>query len=101
MMQSVLIASMNKGQLPFVCIFFIALIWIIKLPPNQLYNLLPELFKYLQIMSIWGWILFVIVTLVSFISIKYLRKVHSSEVHRLSQEKTKLQEELLKKNNEK
>ena len=64
-------------------------------PGDKLYQLFPDMLAALSRWHIWGWVLSGIVTFASFLSIKYLRKVHTSEIQRLSDEKTKLQQQLL------
>lgn len=96
MCERVLIGSMNKGQFPIACIFFIVVIWMFFVPGEKLYQLLPNLINMLKDAAFWGWLLSIFITLISFLSIKYLRRVHTREIMRLSEEKTILQEQLLK-----
>jgi hypothetical protein len=95
MCERVLIASMNKGQFPIACVFIIILVWLIRLPEENLYGLFQELFDKIYNYYIWGWIISIIVTFTSVFGLKYLRRVHTEEIQRLSEEKTKLQEKFL------
>lgn len=86
---------MNKGQFPIACFFLIIVFWMYRVPGDKLYQLFPDLLAALTRWYVWGWITCLGVTFASFFSIKYLRRVHTREIQRLSNEKTKLQEKLL------
>lgn len=95
MMENVLIHSINKGQLPIAGVILIIILIIAKMPSENVYNLVEQLFNVAVVYRIAGWILFLICIFGWIISSKSLRRNHTHEIRRLSAERTKLQEKLL------
>lgn len=97
MIQGIFIAAINKGQLLLLGAMFILMILIIKLPSNEASNILHELIRLIESYHILGW-LFSVLLLISLVYTgKRLRRSHSTEISRLSEEKKKLQELLFNK----
>jgi phosphotransferase system glucose/maltose/N-acetylglucosamine-specific IIC component len=93
-LQNVLLASLNKGQLPGMFVGLYMLILIIKLPTNEVSDIIREIITISKVNSILGWVLAVIVTLVSYYLIKRLRINHTNEIKRITNKKQELQEKL-------
>ena len=93
-LQNVLIASMNKGQLPVMGVIVVFIIILLKYPSDELPELLKGIASISKINSILGWILFTISTFTSYFLVKWQRKIHTKEIQRISNEKRQLQQKL-------
>ena len=93
-LERVLVAALNKGQLIGMTIALIFIILIIKIPNDQITTFIEKLFNITKINSILGWILCVIITFVSFLTVRWQRRIHTKEIQRISSEKKILQEKL-------
>jgi hypothetical protein len=98
MVENVLIHSMNKGQLPLAGPILLIMFIILRLPEERVYDLVKQLFSLATVYKVGGWIFFVISIFGWIISAKSMRRSHTLEIRRLSNERTKLQEKLLNKN---
>lgn len=97
MMQNVIIHSINKGQLPFILLFLLALALVIKLPVERTQDALEILFAVLVDLSNLGWVIAVLLMAVLFFGFRMLRSAHTEEVKRMAIEKRELQELLTEK----
>jgi hypothetical protein len=97
MLRDVLIASINKGQLPIAGIILFLIILAIKMPSEQAGKLLFELLDLFVKWKIVGWVLFGFSVFGWFIHLKIQRRVFTKEISRAGDEKTKLQKRLLPK----
>jgi len=97
-LQNVLIAALNKGQLLGMFFGLIILIIIIKIPNEQIPELIKDLTNISKINSILGWILGVITTFGGYVLIRWQKHIHTKEIQRISQEKKRLQEKLTNSN---
>lgn len=94
MIRDTLIASMNKGQLPLMAVILIILVLVSKLDAKEAANILNKIIDLLVKGSILGYALFGITLLGWFVHVKVQRRIFSSEINRLSEERTTLQEKL-------
>lgn len=94
MFRDIGVASINKGQFMFFCFFGLIAILLLRMPANEIPNLLRSFGHLLERTKFWGWALFVIVTMCWYFNAKYLRKVHQREMARMAKEKAELQEQL-------
>ncbi len=92
MMQNVLIASMNKGQFVIGVIGLAFLIMILKLTPDDTKSLLDDIILKLGNIHYIGWTLGIFSTFGWFFGTKRLRRIHSKEIRRVSEEKKQLQQ---------
>lgn len=93
--RDVVIASMNKGQLPLVFVGFYVLVILIRVPDHELVSFLRKFAFALKDYCYWGYILSILITFGWFFSARMMRKMHSEECHRIGKEKSSLQEKLL------
>ena len=94
LIEKVLVAAMNKGQLIGMTIALIFILLIIKIPNDQIIPFIEKLLNISRINSILGWCLSGIVTFASFLIIRWQRRIHTKEIRRISNEKRLLQEKL-------
>jgi uncharacterized membrane protein len=94
MIQNVLIAGMNKGQLLPAAIALVVILWVLKADADTVGQTLSK-----TVSDTWylGWILLIISLAFWAFSTKELRKTHSREIDRMAEEKKNLQEKLLRK----
>ena len=94
MIQNVLIASINKGQLPFAGIILFVLILLIKYPQDKIPTLVENLFNISTFNSIFGWCIGIFTTFSGYYINKRQRREHTKEIQRLSNQKKSLQEKI-------
>jgi hypothetical protein len=95
--RDVLVASINKGQLPIAGIVLFLIILAVKMPSEQAGKLLFELLGLFVKGYLLGYFLFAASVLGWFIHVKIQRRTFKREIARAGDEKTKLQEKLLPK----
>lgn len=93
-LMKLLIKAFNKGQLFYMVFSIIALIAIIKIPGDEILPFFKDVLKLSENYCILGWILFILVALVSTLMISYQNKRHKAEIDRISAQKTELQRHL-------
>lgn len=98
MLENVLVRSIDKGQLPIAGVILIIVILVMRMPEERAYQLVVKILELASNWSITGWILGFIGIFGWIYSTKRLRRLHTYEIRRLSDERTKLQEELIKRN---
>ena len=93
--RDVVIASIEKGQLPVLFGFgsFFLLIW--KLDSSDSLVLLNSILEKLSDWYLYGYVLFLLSILGWYSSSKNLHKMHFEECDRVGREKTELQDKLL------
>ncbi|WP_438423059.1 hypothetical protein [Aquimarina macrocephali] len=92
MLQNVLIASLHKGQLLPMTGTLGVIIFMIRLPSDQLLIFLDKMLNYSLFNCILGWIIAIIVTFGSIYITKRQRRIHTTEIKRLAEEKKALQQ---------
>jgi hypothetical protein len=98
MIRDIFVTSMNKGQFPVMVVGIIIIILVIKLPSNEAYNLLHEILLLFEKWHILGWILSLLFLVGWLFNVRRIRKIHSSEMDRVSNNKRDLQGKLVNKN---
>jgi len=93
--RDILIASINKGQLPLAGVILFLLILAAKMPSEQAGKLLFELLGLFVKGYLLGWVLFVVTLFSWFIHVKIQRKTITNEMSRIGDEKTQLQKKLI------
>lgn len=93
--RDIVVASMDRGQLPILFLFgtVFALIW--KLDSKDSLSLLSSIGTQLNNWYIYGYILFFLSLFGWYTTAKMLRKMHFEECDRVGREKSDLQEKLL------
>lgn len=95
MIRDVLVASMTKGQFPLALFGMLLLVLIIKMPATDASKLIFELLHLFADLSIVGWVLSFVFLLGWIYTVKVLRRVHSDEMTRIADEKSKAQGKML------
>lgn len=88
------IAAMNRGQLPFYCIFLIVLVIVLRLSPSDLSKLAENFLNLLVSWKIAGWVLFSLLLFAWYIQARFMRKKFSGEFERVGREKSHLQSQM-------
>ncbi|EAR15459.1 hypothetical protein RB2501_14064 [Robiginitalea biformata HTCC2501] len=85
---------MQKGQLPMLGVMLLLAILFWRLPADEIPVFFDKVLSYLQNFANFGWILFGISLIASYVWIKWQRRIHTREVQRMADEKRRLQQEL-------
>ncbi len=93
--RDVLIASMRYAQFPFAMLGLLAGIIIWRMPPDDLSKLLFRLIEDFENGSLLGYALFGLAIIGWFYTVRRQRKLIASEMDRIGEQKSKLQEQLL------
>lgn len=91
MIQNVLIAAMNKGQLPAAALSLLLIILLLKTPSSDISALSREILLLLKSLHLLGWTLTVVLAGGWYWNSKNLRRMHANEMSRMSVEKKQLQ----------
>lgn len=94
MARDVLIAAMNKGQLPTLILMFIAGIVAWRLPPGDLTALVTRILRRLEDGTLAGWLLCIVALVCWYLHSRKMRRQFSEEYERIGNEKSRLQSEL-------
>ena len=94
--RDVLIASMNRGQLPILGILGIIFLLVWKMPEEEASRLLFDLIDKLSKWEMWAYFLLVIVLVGWFVHARIMREEFSKEYRRIGLEKSELQSKLAK-----
>lgn len=92
--RDLLIKSMERGQLLLCGVLVVIMIFLFRLPENDLSAFTTNLLNRVQSNDIWGFILFFTVCLVWFFHNRYIRKIHRKEITRITNEKDEIQKKL-------
>jgi hypothetical protein len=95
MIRDIFIASLNKGQFPIAVFGIVLIILVAKLPSSDASKLLFELVQLFKEMHLLGWLLSFVFLILWYLNARKLRKFHTFEITRISQEKKELQETLI------
>jgi hypothetical protein len=92
--RDIVVASINKGQLPTAIFGAVLLLLIWKLPAQGVAALVDRMLDGLQRWTLLGWALFIASVGGWYVHSRYQRRVMGKEIRRLSAERTKLQDTL-------
>jgi len=92
--RDVLIASMNRGQLPILGIIGIVFLVVWKMPNEEASRLAFDLVEKLSNLEMWAYILLVITLVGWYLHARLMRKEFSNEYRRIGREKSELQRKL-------
>ena len=95
MIRDIGVTSLNKGQFPLAMFGSIIIILMLKLPPSDASKLVFTIVDLFKTMHLMGWTLSFIFIIGWYLNTRKLRKLHSSEMLRISKEKKELQESIL------
>lgn len=87
MITSIVIASMNKGQLPIVLIFGLLCFMIYRMPQPDVTTLAFHLLDILERAHILGYVMFVVVSVAWFIHARWQRRIIVSEIDHVAKER--------------
>lgn len=89
--RDVLIAAMNRGQLPLLAVaaIFFAMVW--RMPPEDVSALATRIVDALIDANLGGWVLSVVLVAGWFVHARYMRQQYSAEYDRIGAEKAELQ----------
>ena len=93
--RDVLITSITKGQLPLVIVGLIVLSLIWRMPEPEVGTLVKRLMDGLENFSLVGYLLFLGALIAWYLHSRYQRRVITTEMERLSDERNRLQEKNL------
>jgi len=96
MISNVIIAAINKGQIIPLALLLSFIIFMFRIPADKLSEFGTESLNVFEKWHILGWVITFMESLAGFYYIKRIRTKHNKEIERMSDEKTKLQELLLK-----
>jgi hypothetical protein len=89
--RDIVIAAMNKGQMPFIAIW-LTVLWVIPwMDSKDIFNLLVQVLDALEGGRLWGWLLFVGALACWYYHAKWLRRISANETERIGKEKSVLQ----------
>ena len=95
MLNNVLIASINKGQFPIAILGIVAIIGLVRMPPEDISKLFFRIFDGLEHYWLVGHILTVLAIVGWFIHARYQRRVINDEMRRVGRQRTDLQQKLM------
>lgn len=96
--RDIVVTSMNKGQFPILCIFIPIFIILWRLPEKDLSDIVLKMVDYFAKGELVSYVLLLAVLIGWFVQAKTARTYHTEEMNRVAQEKSRLQNELAKKN---
>jgi len=96
--RDITVTAINKGQLPILGVTAIFLVVLLRIPEEYLVTLLKDLISHLVVGELFSYILLAVTLGSWFTHSKILRSNATKETNRISAEKTRLQNELAKKN---
>ena len=91
MMRDVLVASMNKGQFPLALVGFIFIIMILKMPSEDVSKLMFAILDGVSAGYYLGYLLSFILLSSWFIHTRWQRRIITSEMARVTEERNRLQ----------
>jgi hypothetical protein len=93
-LRDMVVASINRGQLPVFGIFFVLLMLVWKMPGEDVSKLVFEIFALLRNGELFAYILAFLLGIGWFVHARIMRKVFSDEFERIGLEKSELQGKL-------
>jgi hypothetical protein len=94
-----IVASINKGQFPFIILGIVSIVLIIRLPPNDVVSLTDRVLEHFNLMYVGGWLLSFLLIILWIILGRMSKKDLIDELNRISKEKEYLYKLLLDKTN--
>lgn len=94
MVRDVLIAAMNKGQLPTLILMFIGGVIAWRLPPEDLSKLVSRIVGRLEDWTLVGWLLFILALVGWYLHSRKMRREFTGEYDRIGNEKSRLQQQV-------
>jgi hypothetical protein len=95
MLRDVFVALINKGQFPMVIAGLVAVVIILKMPPQDVSKLVFRLLDVSEMRWYAGYLLAVITVFSWFFHSRYQRRVMTGEVTRVSEQRNRLQKKEL------
>lgn len=89
--RDMVIASMNKGQLPVLAVAFVLVIAALRMPPEQVSNFAFSVLRHLVTGHLGGWALSGLLTIGWWFHAKSMRELFKSEFDRIGTEKSAAQ----------
>lgn len=93
--RDVLVASISKGQFPWVIFGSIGLVAVFRMQPDAIAKLMTQIVEDFHTLHLLGWASTVIVLVLWAWHIRYTTRIYDAEIERLSDERTALQESML------
>lgn len=98
MIQNIMIAGMNKGQLLASIFGIVIIILIVKIPNSEIVPFIGKVANGFGETKYVGWFLFSVTAIITYYQNKKLRRSFSEELNRITEEKKRLQEKIHKTN---
>lgn len=95
MLQIVLIAAINKGQLPGTCFTIVAIVLAIRVPRQEIAKVISQMFDIVVLGNFVGYILFFVSLSLWYLHNKRERRISENELRRVSRERDKFQRQVL------
>lgn len=95
MLQTVLVAAINKGQVPVVTTSLFVLVIAIRVPEDTISRIVDRLFDIVVLGNFVGYFLALIISMLWFLHAKRQRHVFEREVRRVAKVRDKVQRKLL------
>lgn len=93
--RDITIVAMNRGQLPVLGFIFIIILFLYKIPNEEIVQLVHDIVDKLGVIAFFSYIFNIVLVLSWAWHAKMVRKMHSNECERVGKEKTKLQQSQL------
>ena len=90
--RDVIIAAINKGQLPILGMIAFVFVVFLRMPEDSLPQLVQNFLSMLSAWKLVGYILFVLSVFAWFFHVRHMRASFSREYRRIGKEKSELQE---------
>ncbi len=91
-LKAVFIAAINKGQLPVLGVLLIGIILAIRVPGESIPAVIDKFIHALTHYHVLGWCISAFLAIAWVFSAKRMRRVHASEMDRISEEKSRMQQ---------
>lgn len=93
-LRDMVIAAMNRGQLPILSVFLLILVVLLRMPEDDLSKLAFSVLEKLEKGELWAYGVLCVVILCWYVHARLMRKEFSIEMERVGKEKSKLQSKL-------
>lgn len=90
--RDILIASMNKGQLPLLAFAGVIALMIWRMPEADITSLVDRMLTRLESGELLGWLFALLLVIGWYTHARWLRKEYADEFDRIGREKSRLQE---------
>lgn len=95
MVQNIIIESISKGVFFGACLFILALTALIKMPNEDVSNLVFKILAGFAKYYYWGYITTMLVVIGWYLNVKWVKDSNVTEMNRLVEERNELQEKIL------